>query len=295
MNSRQIQYAVLLSEVGNFSKLAEKLNITQPALSKQILSLEKELGVQLFDRNNSPLTLTVAGEYFVEKAKEILYKEKQLLHSMEQFKTGVKGQLVIGITPFRSAYMVSKTIKVFREKYPGVQVKLLERSNNLLKKDVVDGKFDFAIVNLPVDESQLEIIPMEPDKLVLVMPKDFSERYPQFADKNSCDFKDCENIPFAVVGKGQEMRILFDELCNSSGVWPNIAAEVISLTTSWEMVNAGITAAILPLQFVNAVNTENNIKIVELTNKINIRQPAIVYKKGQFISEKAQYAISLLS
>lgn len=295
MNSRQFQYVVLLSEVGSFSNLAEKLNITQPALSKQILSLEKELGVQLFDRNTTPITLTAAGEYFVAEAKDILYKKEQLLRSMEQFKLGDKGQLVIGITPFRSAYMVSETIKVFREKHPGVQVKLVEEGNSLLKKDVVDGKFDFAIVNLPVDESQLEIIPMEPDQLVLVMPKEFIEKYPQFANKKSCNFKDCADIPFAVVSKGQEMRILFDELCSSTGIRPNIAAEVISLTTSWEMVNAGITATILPLQFVNAVSTENNIKIVDLTNKVNIRQPAIVYKKGQFISQNAQYAISLLS
>jgi len=72
MNSRQLQYAIKLSEVRNFSQVAEQLNISQPALSKQILSLEQELGVKLFDRNTSPLTLTPAGDIFIEEAKNYL-------------------------------------------------------------------------------------------------------------------------------------------------------------------------------------------------------------------------------
>ena len=78
MNSRQMQYAVLLAETGSFSQLAENLQITQPALSKQILALEKELGVQLFDRSTTPLTVTPAGAHFVAQAKDLLYQEKQL-------------------------------------------------------------------------------------------------------------------------------------------------------------------------------------------------------------------------
>ena len=75
MNTKQIQYALALSETLSFSQVAEQLGITQPALSKQIQHLETELGVKLFDRNHSPLTLTPAGEYFVRNARELVYKE----------------------------------------------------------------------------------------------------------------------------------------------------------------------------------------------------------------------------
>ena len=74
MNSKQIQYAIKLSKIRNFSQVAEQLNITQPALSKQIMTLEKELGVKLFDRSNNPITLTPAGEHFIRNAAEILYR-----------------------------------------------------------------------------------------------------------------------------------------------------------------------------------------------------------------------------
>ncbi len=294
MNSRQLQYAVMLSETGNFSQLAEKLNITQPALSKQILTLEKELGVLLFNRNNNPVTLTAAGEYFVREARELLYKEEQLLHSMEQFKSGDRGKLVIGITPFRSLYLISEIIKKVRTKFPGVQVKLVEEGSELLRKDAVDGKFDFAVVNLPVDDSQLEVELIEPDRLVLVISEEMVKKYPHLQNLKSIDFKDCRELPFAVVSPGQDMRILFEKLCSSTGVRPEIAAEVVGITTSWEMACSGVAAALLPLQFVSSVNTNRKLTVIELANRVNLRQPAIVYKRGQYISEYAQYAIDLL-
>ena len=75
MNYRQLQYAIALSETRNFSQVADKLKISQPALSKQILSLENDLGVKLFDRSTVPLTVTPAGEHLIREAKELLYRE----------------------------------------------------------------------------------------------------------------------------------------------------------------------------------------------------------------------------
>ena len=170
MNSRQLQYAIMLSQIRNFSQVAEKLNISQPALSKQILSLESELGIRLFDRTTTPLTVTPAGQHFIQGAADLVYKEDQLLRSMERFKSGEAGQLVIGVTPFRSSYLIPDIVKEFRTAYPHIQVKLHEAGSDMLRKEAAEGKFDFAVVNLPVDESALDIIPLESDRLALVVP-----------------------------------------------------------------------------------------------------------------------------
>ena len=90
MNSRQLQYALMLAGELNFSQVADKLNISQPALSKQILQLEQELGVKLFDRSTSPVSLTAAGECFVKEAREILFREDQLKRKMEEYGSGEK-------------------------------------------------------------------------------------------------------------------------------------------------------------------------------------------------------------
>ncbi len=292
MNSRQLQYAVLLSEMGNFSQVAEKLDITQPALSKQILSLEKELGTQLFDRTQNPVTLTAPGEYFIREARELLYRQTQLIKSMEQFKSGDRGQLVIGITPFRSAYLIPEVVKKVRDKFPGVQVKLAEEGSEVLRKDAAEGKFDFAVINLPVDESRLDVTLIEADKLALVMPESMALAY---SESDEADFSSFKDVPFVVPGVNQEMRQLFEKLCASSGVRPQIAAEAVNLTSAWEMACAGVGATLLPLQFVKGKDKNGKMSVVKLKSSFSLRQPAVVIKRGQYLSPYARYAVKLLT
>ncbi len=292
MNSRQLQYAVQLAETGSFSKLAELLNVTQPALSKQILALEKELGVKLFKRTNSIVTPTPAGMHFVGEAKELLYKQDQLLRAMQQYKSGDKGEIVIGVTPFRSAYLMPDIVKKLVAKFSGLRVKLVEEGSEQLRHDAADGKFDFAIVNLPVDDSVLEVMPIEPDRLVLTVPKPLCEKHGLKDGK--VDFSKCAKLPFVVVSATQEMRVLFDKLCVSCNIHPKISAEVTGLTTAWELAQEGVAATLLPLQFVKTRSDNGSVSLFELRNDTSLRQPAVVLKKGQFKSKYTEYAIKLL-
>ena len=295
MNSRQLEYAILLSQIKNYSHVADQLNISQPALSKQILSLETELGVKLFDRSTTPLTLTPAGAYFVQEARELLYKEEQLLKSMDRFKSGEAGQLVIGITPFRSSYLIPRVIRQVRERYPGIQIKLHEAGSDTLRKEAAEGKYDFAIVNLPVDESLLDVTPLEPDRLVLVIPKTLLGNLPVTPHQNVVELSDCRDLPFVTVGQNQEMRRLFDKLCAAADFRPIIAAEVVSLTTAWAIARSGIAAAILPMQFVDNDHTDEALVTYEIKDAFDSRQPVIAARKGQYQSPAAAYAIQLLS
>ncbi len=293
MNTRQLQYAITLAKVRNFSQVADMLNISQPALSKQIINLESELGIRLFDRSTTPLSLTAAGEYFIREAEELCYREEQLLHSMEQFRSGEAGRLTIGITPFRSSYLIPQVVKKIREQYPGIQVKLHEAGSAQLRADAKEGKFDLAVVNLPVDEAALEVLPLESDRLVLVIPRDQEKLLQQ--TEGDRDFSRYKELPFVVVGQTQEMRRLFDQLCALADFTPKVAAEVVSLTTAWAMVCAGVGATILPLQYVKSMQKQENVTVVELKDVVYFRQPAIITKRGQYLSEAARYAITVLS
>lgn len=297
MNRKQLQYAIELSEDLNFSVVAEKLGITQPALSKQILSLEKEIDVKLFDRNNIPMTLTAAGEYFISEAKKLIYKEDQLIRSMEDYKSGKLGKLEIGISPFRSLYLIPAIINKVKEKFPGVTVVLHEEGSDQLRKNAVEGKYDFAVVNLPVDESILDVRLIEADTLVLAVPEKLAENLPD-TSKNSIseiDLKECKNLPFVVVSPLQEMRQLFDKMCAEAEFVPNVATEVVGVSTAWSMARAGVGATLLPLQFVNNFYFDESIALYKLKNCQQSRQPAIVTRRGQYLSEYAKYAIELLT
>ena len=293
MNSRQLQYAILLSETLNFSQVADSLGISQPSLSKQILALEAELGIKLFDRNHSPMTVTPAGEFFLQEARELLYKEDQLYKGLDRFKSGENGQLVIGVSPFRSLYLMPAIVRKVKERFPGVRVVLHEASAAQLRKDAVDGKFDFALLNLPVDESVLDVTPIEPDTLVLAVPESLLHLLPEISG-TALDFSQAKDLPFIVLGQSQELRQLFDKLCTRADFHPHIAAEVVGITTAWAMAHAGVGAALLPLQFLSSQTFDNRLQLFTIHGNSYTRQPAIVTRRGQYISDYARYAMELL-
>lgn len=294
MNSRQLQYAIMLGRIRSFSQVAEELKITQPALSKQILALEQELGVKLFDRSTSPVTVTAAGAHFLREAQEILYREDQLQRSMERYRSGEAGELVIGATPFRSSYLMPGVVAALRQKFPGIRVRLAEYGSDILRREVAEGRYDLAVVNLPVDDSVLEARPMEQDRLVLVLRRELLEQQEALRNAKTVELTRCAELPFVVVSPAQEMRRLFEKLCARAGVQPPIAAEVVGLTTAWDMARAGVGATLLPLQFVRRSMGED-MAALPLENVVYSRQAAVVTRRGQYLSEAARYAIELLT
>lgn len=294
MNSRQLQYAITLSEFRNFSQAAEKIGISQPAFSKHIIGLENELGVKLFDRGTNPLSLTPAGEFFIEKARKMVFEEDNLLKTMEKYKSGERGKLIIGAVPFRSSYMMTGLINKVKEKFPFLQINLVEYGLSVLKQGLLDGEYDFAIMNLPVNEPEFETIPLEKDVLVLAVPEKYKELIKINKKGKIKDLSSVGNIPFITVGKEQEMRKLFDALCVEAGIEPDIYATVTGVATAWEFVKKGVAATIIPKQFVETKEDYENILLLEIENTPYIRQPAVVTRKGQYISEYAKFAIKKL-
>lgn len=294
MNTRQLQYAVLLSRVRSFSQAAESLRISQPALSKQIISLEDELGVKLFERT-SPLTLTPAGEYFTAKAERLLTEEDQLLKTLEKYKSGENGKLIIGISPFRCLYLMPDFVREMRRIFPGLQIVLKEANSTQLHKGISEGAYDFAIMNLPVDESLLDVIPLEQDELVLAVPRSMTGLIDTPAGElpAEIDLKDCAALPFIALSPGQELRTQFDKLCHHAQLEPAIPLEVVGVTTAWTMVLSGIGATVLPRQFAGT-QAAQDVLLLPLRQRVVTRQPAIILKRGQYISEYAKRAIALL-
>lgn len=297
MNSKQLQYAIELSKSLNFSLVAEQLGISQPALSKQISNLEKSLGVTLFNRKKSPVELTAAGEYFFKQSQELVYKESQLYRSMEAFRKGEKGRLIIGVSPFRCSYLLPDICRKVREKFPEVKIVLQEDGSDSLKRNAAEGKYDFAIINLPVDESVLDTRPIEADTLVLAVADNLKDKIKNLPNKplSRINFKDCKDLPFVTVGQNQEMRIIFEKICSMANITPEVSMEVIGLNTAWNMACTGIGATLLPLQFVRNFIFADKINLYIPDCNINIRQPAIITRHGQYISEYAQFAIDLLT
>ena len=297
MNMKQLQYAISLSKTRSFSQTSELMNISQPALSKQILNLEKDLGIKLFDRNTIPFTMTPAGDFFIRQAQKLVNQENYLLRALDQYKSGEKGRLTIGLSPFRALHLIPPIVKKLQERFPGVEICLQDTNSEQVRRDVEEGVLDFAIVNLPVDETVFDYTPIEPDTLALAVPNEMLGALSLTAQDNlpEIDFAMCKNLPFVVVEQGKEMRKLFDSLCASADFYPEISMEVVGITTAWAMVRSGIGATILPLQFAHEETFDrDSITLFTIKNNAYSRQPVVITRKGQYISQHAQYAIALL-
>lgn len=295
MNTKQMQYAIELAKTKNFSQVSEKMNISQPTLSKQIIALENALGVKLFERNTASVSLTPAGEYFVQEAQKLLHREDQLLKTIELFKSGERGRMIIGVSPFRNLYLMPKVIEKFKIRYPGIQVVLHETNSDQLRKEAAEGHYDFAVVNLPVDDAVLNVVRLAEEKLVIAVPNAMVNRIPNAEGKTEIDFLDCKELPFVIVAQGQEMRRYFDSLCANSNITPEISIEVAGgVTTAWSMASAGLGATLLPLQFVGNSNFDDNLTLFKLKDMQYTRQTAIVSRRDQYLSEHARYAMELL-
>ena len=297
MNARQIQYALEVAKSRSFSVGAERLNISQPSLSKQIQNLEAELGVKLFDRSTVPMKLTPAGEYFLNQAQTLLYQGGQLVRSMEDFKTEKRGRLTIGVSPFRNLFLMPQIVEKIKQKYPDIEIRLQEMSSDLLRKEAEEGSFDFAIVNLPVNEAVLDVVYLEPEYLVVAVPYEMlklvdCEDPAQAAELDFSCFKD---VPFVVVAQSQEMRRYFDSLCTSYGVTPNIAVEVAGgVTSAWALARAGLGATLLPRRLLEGTGFGENLALFTIQDPAYSRQPVIVTRRGQYVPEYARYAMELL-
>lgn len=297
MNTKQLRCAVMLSKTRSFSEAAAKLNISQPALSKQIIHLEKDLGIKLFDRETIPVTLTRAGAFFIQEAEALVYKEDQLLRKVSQFQNEEIGQLVIGISQFRSLYMIPDMLEKLRQRYPKVQVRIHEADSKRRLVNLEEGKYDFAVVNLPVDETLFDVTALNSDTLVLAVPNIYLDKISNRPRErlSIINIADCQQLPFVTVSKSQDLGNLFEGLCEQQKVHPPVAIEVFNIATAWAMVQAGVGATILPLQLVDEAASSENITLFRIQHESYLRQPAVVTRRGQYLPEYAKYAIGLLT
>lgn len=144
MNLRQIEYFLAISETMNFTKAAQKLYVSQTAVTKQIQLLEHELGTQLFDRNNKQIELTKAGEFFLVEAQKIFYQFKHSTLNMKSFLNGDKGIIKIGFLKNLDPKLLVNIFSKFTTMYPLVDIKVSSYANYQLYQELEKGKIDLA-------------------------------------------------------------------------------------------------------------------------------------------------------
>ena len=149
MELRHLRYFAVLADELHFGRAAERLFIVQPALSKQIASFERELGVQLFTRNRRTVELTPAGETLLPKAREIRHDASEMMETARRVAAGDSGTVEFGfIAPACLAY-VARVLRIHGQSHPSVTVGLTEAGTSRLLEELEQGRIDVAICRTP--------------------------------------------------------------------------------------------------------------------------------------------------
>ena len=169
MELRHLRYFIAVAEEKSFNKAAERLFISQPPLSRQIKQLEEEIGVTIIDRENRPLRLTEAGEFFYEHALQILKKSDDL-RAMTIRKGSFDNSLSIGFVSSILYGILPRVIARFREVYPNIEIKLYELNSWQQTQSLVDGKIDVGFGRLLFEDASIRRILLREESLVVAAP-----------------------------------------------------------------------------------------------------------------------------
>ena len=174
MTFDQIQYFIAIAECNTYFDAAEELNISQSALSKQIIKLEKELGVALLDRSRRKASLTPAGETFYQDALALRRQYKIMTGHMKKYKIpmGNKNELRVGTLPILTQYGLTAHFRQFTESHPDIHLILDEVEENDLKKGLLSSQYDLIICReqMIADQSDISSVYLADDELVTVLP-----------------------------------------------------------------------------------------------------------------------------
>jgi DNA-binding transcriptional LysR family regulator len=245
MELRHLRYFLALAEELSFTRAAERVGIAQPPFSHQIQALEREIGVRLVDRTPRRVTLTDAGIAFADRARFILSRLDDAVAVTQQVGRGMSGQIRVGFTEsgcFHPA--VTRALLEFRKAYPGIHVTLEETSSTELVAMVRDGTVDAAFVRPPFqpDPSVAQVALLE-EGMIIATPKAH-----HLANRTSAKLRELSEETFIFyhrrVRPGLTDAVI--AACERSGFHPRLGQEAPQLTSTLNLVAAGLGVSIVP-------------------------------------------------
>jgi DNA-binding transcriptional LysR family regulator len=288
MELRRFKYMAVLAEELHFGRAAERLGIAQPALTQQIQALERDLGVQLFQRTKRSVRLTVAGRVTLDEAIRTLQQADRTALVARQAGRGQLGHIEIGFVGSAIfSGVLSKAIFHFREANPMVELRLNELGILQQLSDVGSGRLDLGIVRLPVKSLPLDvgISTLFRESIILAVPA----QHP-LARRKQIALDVLRDEPFVAVQiqEGVGFNAQVAELCAMGGLSPKVTQRAGQFVTLAGMVAGGLGVAFVPdslrhLQIPDVVYRP----LAEIAQQSEL---AVVFRK----SERAPAAVAFL-
>ena len=266
----------------SFSRAAGKLRITQPAVSAQIQSLEREVGERLFDRKGGKITFTAAGRVFEPFAEHALDCQRHLLLMVSEQRRSPRGEISISAQESTSLYVLPEVFVEFKKHYPKVALKIARAEKSRTMEALLSREVDFGIVSLPVTDKRFVLETIHEDELVLAIPKG----HPLGQVRNATP-KDIARHAFLLPKRGNQRDLLLN-IFRMHEVYPKAVMQVESSELMKRFIRAGLGIGFLPSINIAAERQEGSLEVVNVEELRLLRDLGLIYLKEKTLTHAAK-------
>lgn len=288
MDIRQLHYFAEVAKHKNFTKASQVLFVSQPSISKMIKSLEDELGVTLLDRSEREVVLTDTGKLVHEKALNILQLLEELSSSVHELVQVQKGSVKMGIMPTISALLFPNIIAGFKERYPGIEIQMIEYSAKQVELQMEQGNIDFGVTVLPVNTRRYETVSLLAEELVVIV-----SRQHWLAGRTSVRLAELKNEPFILFTKEFALHDVVWQACLQAGFEPKVA----HMTSLWdfccEMVASQLGISLIPRSMASRLH-HLAVHPVSISHPQMAWELALIYPRDRYLSYASREFISYI-
>ncbi len=281
MDFEQLRTFIEVSRLRSFSRAAEKLGVTQPAISAQIRTLESEVGARLFDRDGGKVTFTAAGRVFEPFAEHVLSCHAHIGITIAELHRSPRGEVAISANEATSLYILPAVFAAFKKQYTRVALKIVRADRSHILEDVINREVDFGVVSLPVKDARLTIESIHRDEVALVT----GPAHP-LANRETVAIAELLEHPLLLPKSGRQ-REQIDDFFRAEDVHPRVAMEVESSELLKRLIGAGLGMGFLPRAVVAGDVALGALHICNVEGLRLSRELALVFLKEKTLSRAA--------
>lgn len=285
---RQLRAFLAVAELGRFKLAAERLHLTQSAISVLVKELEIQLGQQLFDRHTRKVSLTTVGAEFLPIVKKVLADLEMGIENIHDLSALRRGQVSVGSAIVLSATMLPQVVASFKKEYPQLTVKLLDVAEEELRPLLIRGDVELCVGTSVDEEDEIQETPLISDRLMFFCREDH-----RFAKRKKIRWKELGEEKMVSFLKDNPLRELVDRALYASSVPVSRSYNVRFSTTVLSMVAEGLGVAILP-ENSRDLTARGGIVAVDLIDPVVTRDISVLSHRHRALSPSAQHFKDLL-
>ena len=285
MDKSDLEKIIAIAEEGSMAKAAQKLYITQPALSKCLTKVEESLGESLFVRRPNGLSLTYAGECLLKKAYQIMKLYKDVEMEFCELNHMRRGVLKLGSAERIGALVLPHLLKRFKELYPNIKIDIVEENSMILEEKLLIGALDIAILCLPLKNSNVNYQVFYEEPLYVALPSS----HPLNSEGFQRDGEEMPYIPleklkgaeFILTKSFKKTRMAADRILKYLDGDYSVVLESQNIETVIRLVSSGLGISLIPNIYSKVYSTGNDVNYYKIDDSYHpVWQWAVIYNES---------------